>query len=53
MYKPDAKEIRNQGYWDGRLQFEMGFPYRYTHFSKPYLAGWQEGYEARRTELRS
>lgn len=52
MYKPDAKELRNQGFWDGRLQFEMGLPYRHSHFSKPYLAGWQDGYEARRAELR-
>ena len=52
MYKPDAKERRNNGFWDGRLQCEQGFPYRYTHFDKAYLAGWQEGYESRREELR-
>lgn len=45
-------EIRtNWGYWDGRLAAELKQPYRYHHFDKSYLAGWQQGYEERKGEL--
>ena len=38
----------NWGYHDGALAYDLRQGYRYTHFDRQYLAGWQAGYEGRK-----